>query len=307
MSKNNKNTAVSEELAVVEQETTALVEGDDFGSFSDYADKRTAAEVITEVYRIVQAMTKAKNDNELLRDGMLYGSMTKKGFDELFIAPIYDYKTIVERVGDNAPSGKKKGDFVKDYFETSPDSGDFGDARINAYVKKAGLKDLHKTVTDNGNQIGLVYNCYFAKLDKATGLPTQGFGLLQADKTNIRPYLLWRQDRVEFEGATCVPTFSFRTRVTGKGKYKNPAGNVTQQYTFEPFDGKNWQTSLIGKVVPAVTKDGKKTFRLTGTAEEGQILKNLVGQRELMQSGAIKVAEFSDADDSEDAQEAAAF
>ncbi len=306
MSKNNKNT-VSEELAVVEQETTALVEGDDFGSFSDYADKRTAAEVITEVYRIVQAMTRAKDANENLRDGQIYGSMTKKGFDELFIVPIYDYKTIVERVGDNAPAGKKKGDFVKDYFETKPDSDDFGDARINAYIKKSGLKDLHKTVTDNGNQIGLVYNCYFAELDKATGLPNQGFGLLQADKTNIRPYLLWRQERVKFKGATRAPTFSFRTRVTGKGKYKNPAGNVTQQYTFEPFDGENWQTSLIGKLVPFVNKEGKQDWRLTGTREESEVLKALVGQRELMQSGAIKVAEFSDADDSEDAQEAAAF
>jgi hypothetical protein len=276
------------DLAVVESQTTALAAASDevdFGSddsFSGDADKRSAAEVVLERFRIVQAMTRDKRALGLV-DGQLYGNMTKKGLEEAIIVPIYDWKTIVERTGDDT------GAFVAEYKEVQQDSGDFGDARINAYVKAAGIKDVHKIETDNGNKIGLTYNCLVAFLDAETGTVVRTLGVLQADKTNIRPYLLWRQNRVDFEGATKIPTYAFRTKVNGKGIYKNPDGKETQQYQFEPFDGKNWKTSLLLK---------------------RNLLEQLKAQRELMASGAIKVADVGDSDvagGSESAQEAAAF
>lgn len=285
MAKNKNNVEETTELATVAAATTALAESDDvvdFGtdsSFAADADKRTKDEMVLERFRIVQAMTRDKRALGLV-DGQLYGNMTKKGIDEAIIVPIKDWKAIVERTGDDT------GAFVAEYKEVKDDSGDFGDSRINGYVRATGIKDVHKVETDNGNKIGLVYNCLVAFLDSETGTVVKGFGVLQADKTNIRPYLLWRQNRVDFEGATSIPTYAFRTRVNGKGIYKNPDGKETQQYQFEPFVGNNWKQSLLTK---------------------RSVLLKLQEQKELMTSGALKVAEVSDADDSEAAQEAAAF
>lgn len=288
MSKNNnKQPAVTEELATVAP-AGALAQEDDFlNEFTQFADKRTVDEVITERFRIVQALTKGKKENGL-RDGQIFGNMTRKGLDKALIVPISETKTIVERTNDS------KGTFVKEYVETSP--GKFNDARVQKYVDAAGLKNIHKVETDNGNKLGLTYNCYVAFLDHETGLTATGFGVLQADKTNIRPYLLWRQNRVNFDGAVKFPTFSFRTWVDGAGEYTNPEGNTTQQYQFTPFKNSNWLDSQLLRPKGEVTPP-----------EHIALLRKLADQHKLMASGAIKVAEFSDADDSEAAQEEAAF
>ncbi len=293
MSKNNNSkNAPASDLAVVEQAPVALAtvsdEEDvvDFGAYAGDVDKRTKDELVVERFRIVQALTKAKQENQDLRDGHLYGNISKKAVDSLLIAPIHETRSVVERKGENA-GPKEKGQFVREYVETKPGSNDFGDARINALVTKAGgLKEIHKQATDNGNDIGAVYNVFAAFLDKETGTEITGFGVIVADKTNIRPYLKWRDDRVVGEKLVSVATYAFRTLVDGKGIYTNPNGQRTQQYQFRPFKDNNWVESLLRKK---------------------SVLDKLQAQKTLMSSGAIKVAEFSDADDSEDAQEAAAF
>lgn len=292
---NNKETSADTALATANVTTSALAESVTFEGFENDTDKRTADEVVTERYRLVQAMTKGKKD--IGTEGQLYGNMTRKGFDQAIVVPLFDFRTVVERTNDD--SGK----FVKEHAELKADSGDFG-PKVNAAIKAVNgkLKDLRESLPDNQgqtSQLVLTYNCYVAFLDE-TGTTALDFGVIQADKTNIRPYLLWRQNRVKFEGATSFPTFSFRTVVSGRDTYTNPQGKETANYRFQPFVDGNWAKSCIGRLDP-VTK------KLSGSAEEFAFLNKLKAQKQLMSSGAIKVAEYSDADDSEAAAEEAAF
>jgi hypothetical protein len=302
MSKNkeNKNTVETTESALVAQPaTTAAVELVTLGDeFADDVDKRTADEVVTERWRIVQALTKGKREAGLI-EGQLYGNMTRKGIDSALIVPIFDYRTVVERTDDN------RGAFLKEYSEVKPDSGDFGPKVAKALSLVGGkLKDLRKSAPDASGQVtqlALTYNCYVAFLNE-TGDQAVDFGVLQADKTNIRPYLLWRQNRVKFEGAVNFPTFAFRTRVCGNvDSYTNPEGQTTCNYRFDPFLNNNWKDSTIGKWDSV----GK---RIVLTANELELLKALKAQKTLMQSGAIQIAAYSDdAEDHESAAEDAAF
>jgi hypothetical protein len=278
--KNEKTVTEVVDLATVAP-AGALANAEDFSDFEGDEDKRTKDEVVLERLRIVQSMTKDKQKNGL-QDGQLYGNMTRKGFDRLLIVPLYDYRTVVERTSD------KKGTFVKEYLETADGSGDFGDLKVqNAIAAAGGLKGLRNAA--DGNQLALTYNCFVAILDPSNGTTIKGCGLLQADKTNIRPYLLWRQNRVDFDGAVNVPVYCFRTFVDGKGTYTNPEGQTTQQYQFQPYVENNWKDSLL---VPS---------------KHREVMLKLRDQRKLMQSGAIKVAEHESEGVSEDAQEEAAF
>jgi hypothetical protein len=286
MAKNSKNNEETTELATVAPAGALVASAADdlgFGDFSDDADKRSRDELVLERFRITQAMTKNKKQDGLV-DGDLYGNMTRKGLKSAVIVPIHDWRTIVERTSDDS------GAFVAEYLEKSPD--DFGDATINGYVKAVTAKEVHKVETGNGNKLGLVYNCLVAFLDEETGTEVKGLGVLQADKTNIRPYLLWRQNRVDFNGATKVPTYAFRTRVDGQGEYTNPDGKTTQQYRFNPFKDGNWKSSLLSP------KDNL------------ELLQALKAQKEMLVKGELKIASVGDADvggNSEAADEAAAF
>lgn len=280
-SKKNENAVEETQLTVANTASAALATSEDFSEFEGDEDKRTKDEIVLERIRIVQSMTKDKVKLGL-KDGELYGNMTRKGFDKLLIVPLYDYRTIVERTDD------KKGTFVREYLETEEGSGDFGDKVVQDSINAVGgIKNLRKST--NGNQLALTYNCFIAILDPANGTTVKGCGVLQADKTNIRPYLLWRQNRVDFDGAVSKPTYCFRTWVDGKGTYTNPDGQTTQQYQFTPYLNNNWQESLL---VPSKHRD---------------LMLKLRDQKKLMQSGALKVAEHTADEVSEEAQEEAAF
>lgn len=274
----------AESAALATTSTTALAVDDgevDFlsGEFAGHQTKVTADELVTERFRICQAMTKCKRDAGL-QDGQLYGNLTKKALDSAVIVPIVETRSIIERTGDT------KGMFVEAYDETAFGSNDFGDARINAYVKKVSFKNTYKLETDNGNKLVPTYNCYVAFLDE-TGTECKGFGVLQADKTNILPFTKWLEDRCAFEGSENVPTFAFRTRVDGKGTYKNPEGQITQLYRFTPFQDQDWKKSLL---------------------RSRALLNKLQEHKKLVTSGAIKIAEHTvDEVESETSQEDAAF
>ena len=270
----------NEELATVDT-NSALAEVVDFGEFAADAATLRPEDYITERWRLVQALTKAKQENRSLQDGDLYGNLNKKGLKKALIVEIFQYRAIVER-----QSKANNSKFVREYVESTPNN--FGDARVNQYVAAAGFKDVYKVNTDNGNELVPTYNSYVAFLNE-TGDDVVDFGILQADKTQIRPYKLWCQNRVKFNGANGCPTYAIRTWVDGQADYKNEKGNVTKQYTFTPFVNNDWRQSLLNP----------KTNR--------ELLLKLAEHKKLMQSGAIKVAEYSDADDSEAAQEEAAF
>lgn len=290
-SKKNENTVtetVSEELAVSAPAALAVDSDDDFADFQGHQAVVTADELVTQRFRIVQAMTKCKRDvTPNLVDGQLYGNIDRKGLDSAVIVALHETRTIVERTGDT------KGKFVRDYVETAFGTKDFQDPAMNALVKKMSFKNVYKAQLDNGNKLAPTYNCYVAFLDE-TGTKCKGFGVLQADKTNIRPFIKWMEDRVSFEGANKTPLFAIRTRVDGKGEYKNDEGQVTQQYRFTPFKADDWKASRLSSKPSA--QGGNR-----------ELLVALEEHKKLVTSGAIKVADYSDADDSEEAQEAAAF
>jgi len=272
----NKN----EELATVAPETTALATADDFSEFAGDQDKLTKDDLIIERYRIVQAMTKGKREAGL-KDGQIYATMSKKGYDKVLLVPIHDYRTIVERSDDN------KGMFLG---ELSVD-----DPKVVAAVAANGGKynKLVSAAGPDGKRTRLVdtRNVFCAFLDPEDGITPIGFGILQADSTNIRPYLQWRQDRVAFQGGVNYPTYAFRTFVDGLGEYTNPEGNVTQLYRFTPFKDGNWKTSCLSPKNP----------------EELALLRQCRDQKDLMIGGKVNVAKYSDEEQSEEALEAQAF
>lgn len=290
MAKNKNNNVetetVTEELVVAAPSALAVDSDDDFADFQGHQAVVTADELVTQRFRIVQAMTKKKREYNLV-DGQIYGNIDRKGLDSAVIVALHETRTIVERTGDT------KGLFVKEYVETSFGSNDFQDPAINTLIKKMTFKNVYKAEMANGNKLSPTYNCYVAFLDE-TGSECKGFGVLQADKTNIRPFLKWMQDRVSFDGANKTPLFAIRTRVDGKGVYENSEGQPTQQYRFTPFAQDNWKASRLS------TKPSANGGNL-------ELLKALEDHKKLVTSGAIKVADYSDADDSEEAQEAAVF
>jgi hypothetical protein len=296
MAKNTKNseeTVTTTELAPVAPAAALAVPADDFG-FGEFAgdeDRRTKDELVLERVRIVQGTTKDRAKHGLKERQIFFG-MSKKGFDKLLIVPVFDYRTIVERSDD------KKGTFIKEHLETQDGSGDFGDLKVQKSIAAVGgdVTKIRKSVPDaNGvvTQLALTYNCLIATLDPEDGVTVTGFGLLQADKTNIRPYNQWRQDRVAFKGAVSFPTYAFRAWVDGSAEYTNPEGQTTKQYKFTPYVNNNWKDSCFNPKNP----------------EHLEVLRGLKEQRELMKTGAIKVADHSSEDGgvSEDQAEDAAF
>lgn len=300
MAKNTKTneTVETQELAVANTTTALATSQDDFG-FGEFAgdeDRRTKDELVLERVRIVQGTTKDRAKLGL-KEGQIFFGMSKRAYDKLLIVPVFDYRTIVRRTDD------KKGTFIQEHLETAEGSGDFGDMNVQKSIAAVGgdVTKIRKSVPGADgvvHQLALTYNCLVATLDPEDGETVTGFGLLQADKTNIRPYNAWRQERVAFKGAVTFPLYAFRAWVDGSGEYTNPEGQTTRQYRFTPYKndeaGKpSWKLSCFNPKDP----------------NHLAILRGLKEQRELMKQGAIKVSDHSadDSAQSEEAQEEAAF
>lgn len=301
MAKNTKNNEETTDLAVTSAPAAALVVSAVNDEFADDVDVRTKDEIVLERLRIVQGTTKGRAENNLV-EGQIFGSVSRVGHNKLLIVPVYEYREIVERSLGNG--GLKKGAFIKAHGETQDGSGDFGDLRVNKSIEAAGgLKNLRKSIADaNGNvtELILTYNCFVAVLDQDDGVSVVGFGVLQADKTNITPYLAWRQNRTAFAGSNVTPPYAIRTLVDGMKPHTNSEGQVTKKFNFQPFKDNNWKSSCLNF---QKGPDGKPL-----NPTEYALVVQLKEQRNLMKAGALKVAEHAvDETLSEDAAEDAAF
>lgn len=295
MSKNNNKQVVTEEievteaLAVAPATTSALANAGEFDNeFEGDQDKLTKDDILLDRYRLVQGMTKGRRELGL-EEGALYATASKRSFETAVVVPIMESRVIVERQVDKTSggqSGPNDGKFVAELSIDNP--------RVVAALKANNQSYIHLHSAE-GTEFKETRNVYVAFLSPDDGVTCTGFGILQAESTNLRPVLDWKTQRVGWKrvggkSANTLPMYAFRTVVDGKGVHQK---NQTALYRFNPYKNNSWKDS-------AIDPDNR-------IPEELELLRKLKAHKELITSGAVKVAEYSDADDSEAAQEAAAF
>jgi hypothetical protein len=282
MAKDNKK-VVTEEIELAEETPTALAvpQEDLFSEFDGDQDKRGKDDILIERLRLVQGLTKGQAANKL-SVGMIYATASKRGFEKLLVVPIKEDRVIIERKADEPEKGK----FIAELQVNDP--------RVVAAVKKNN-NNYVKLHSAEGTALVETRNVHVAFLDPEDGVTCTGFGILQAESTNIRPVLAWRDQRVGFKlangkSATTLATYFFRTWVDGGGVHPK---NETRMYRFTPYKNGSWKDSILNP----------------SAAEELQLLRSLKAHKELLDGGQLdtKISNYSDADDSEAAQEEAAF
>lgn len=282
---NKQSVPVTEEIEIVEAATQALAQFGQFDDeFADDADVLHADDLVIERFKLVQGLTQGRKEHGF-QDGQIYSSATKKAYDSFVMVEVCEHRTVVERVGEG--KAEKKGTFVVEHAVDSP-------LVVEALKRNNGKfgKDL---VTLNGNSLEETRNLHFAMLDATDGVTVTGFGILEAKSTNLYPVKLWKNTRQGFQRvggkmANTLPSYAHRVVVDGNGVHPK---NETALYRFNPFKNDSWKDS-------AIDPD-------TCTAQERALLTALKAHKLAIQGGAVKVAQYSDADDSEEAQEAAAF
>jgi hypothetical protein len=287
MSKNDKKNAPMTEEIVIEEAPAALATTN-FGSHDDDfegdADRLTADDVVIGRFKLVQAMSQGKRENGW-QEGQIYDTSTKKAFDSLLIIPVVEDRVVVERLSVDR-DGKKKGSFVREHSVDSP-------VVVAALARNSG-KFGKELSTPEGNALEETRNIHFAILEEDL-VTVRGFGILVATSTNLYPVKLWKTARSSFTRAggkpgSKLPMYAYRTLVDGRGVHPK---NETCLYRFAPPVNNNWKES-------AIDPD-------TCTQAELKLLYSLKEHAEMIRGGKVKVAEYGDADDSEEALEAEAF
>lgn len=284
---------ITEEIEIVPPAAAVVVaDSSAYDEFGGYEDKRGKDDLVIGRYRLVQAMTQGKRDHGL-QDGQIYDAVTKVAYDSVLVVPILETRSVVERR--IAPGSNEDGKFIAEL--------QLDDPRVVAAVKANG-SDGYKFLKSLPGPDGSVTkfmdtrNVHVVFLQE-DGVTPSHFGVLQFDSTNIQPLLQWKDARVRpsFEDGrpfSSLPIFAFRTYLDGQGVH--PKKN-TQLYRFSPFPtkpgeaGGNWKQAILNPSNP----------------KEKALLTKCVEHRKLLESGVVKIAEYSDADDSETAQETAAF
>lgn len=289
MSNNNKNkqtvAPVTEEIEVVEAPVEALTKfGQYDDEFADDADVLDADDLVVGRFKLVQGLTAGRKEFGF-RDGQIYDSSTKKAYDSFVMVEVCEHRTVVERAGEGKP--EKKGTFVAEHAVDSP--------LVVEALKRNNGKFGRDLVTLLGNSLEETRNLHFAMLDPKDGVTVTGFGILEAKSTNLYPVKLWKNTRQGFQRtggkmANTLPSYAHRVVVDGNGVHSK---NETALYRFFPFKNDSWKES-------AIDPD-------TCTVQERALLTALKAHKLAIQGGNVKVAQYSDADDSEAAQEEAAF
>ncbi len=284
--KNKQNVPVTEEIEIVEtapaEALTKFGQYDD--EFADDADVLDKDDLVIGRFKLVQGLTKGRREFGF-KDGQIYDSSTKKAYDSFVMVEVCEHRTIVERVGEG--KDQEKGTFVAEHAVDSP--------LVVEALKRNNGKFGKELQTLNGNSLEETRNLHFAMLDPTDGVTVTGFGILEAKSTNLYPVKLWKNVRQGFQRAggkmaNSLPSYAHRVVVDGKGVHPK---NETALYRFFPYKGDSWKDS-------AIDLD-------TCTDQERNLLRALKDHKKAIQGGTVKIADYSDADDSEAAQEAAAF
>jgi hypothetical protein len=272
----SKNKIVEEAIVPAAEETTALAQVEDYGEYAADADKLTKDDMLIERYRICQATSNKAKDAGVV-EGEIFGTISKKGMKSCLVVAVSEERVIVERL-DNSD-----GTYLGTHQLTDP--------RIQDAYKRNGNKYIGlKGTTPDGKPTKLIEtrNVHVVFLNSEDGVTPEGFGTLNCESVNLTPLALWKQNRTRIKGGAQTPTYAFRTVVSTE-PHTNPQGKKSKKFKFDPYNG-SWEASRLRPSV-AAHKD---------------LLDKCTAHKKLIEAGALTI-EYSDADDSEAAQENAAF
>jgi hypothetical protein len=271
---------VEDAIVPAETTTTDLIVAEDYSAFAGDADKLTKDDMMLERFRICQALSKVKDLG--VAEGDIYGTLSKQGKKSVLVLPIHEERVIVERLAKQGNSD-------------SPDDGKYlgtlslDDPRVkealarngNSYIKLQGTRDGQRTNMVETRNVHVVFLA-------EDGVTPEGFGVLVFESVNITPLLLWKQDRTRIKGGAGLPSYAFRSVVTTE-THTNPTGKKSKKFKISPFNG-SWAAAVLRP----------------SQAGHLELLTKCAEHKKLIASGAALV-DYSDADDSEAAQESAAF
>lgn len=285
------------ETGIVEAAPSALATtGDnDFDYGGDYTGdevKIRPEDVIIPMLKIVQESSKIWKDRDVstatFKLGDIYNSVTRETFDGnkgVLLVPIKCAPCVVVRLPSpvgtfitkvSAELSAKTGgdpDVIAAYKDNGPDK----------WKKLEGKKDGKKV------QFNYVDEVHVGLLDPADGVTAVGPALIPFGGKNVFPRKTWFSNiaSVYNQDGTRPPSYAFRTVL--KTVFSPGDGGVdSYKFVAEPYGGSNWSQCRVPKA-------------------HKQTLDHCKDYSRLIDAGLLGKADYSDADDSEAAQENAAF
>lgn len=259
-----------------------------------YGEKHAASvhklkedEVIIPMLKIVQESSKIwkeRDEGSTLKLGDIYNSVTNEvysGEQGVLIVPIRCDACVLERKP--SPDGS--------FIAKLP----VDDARVQKAFKENG-KDgwralMGKGLDGNKVQFGYTDEVYVALIDPRDGVTATTVALVPFGGTNVFPRKKWWFAMAEVPEGGQTPRYAFRTLLKTEFRpSKTAAGISSYMFKAEAYGG-NWDYCRLSE---------------DGGAEEAS-LDRCAGFEKLVDTGALGKTDYSDADDSEAAQEKAAF
>jgi len=296
----NNETPVQDELTetaiVAAEELPGLVNVDtDFTFGAEHAEaehKITGDELIIPMLRIVQSGSKILKNREDIREGDIYNTVTGQVWDGargVLLVPICHGACVIER-----KSSKEGGEFIAKL--SAELEGPNADPRVvAAYKENAARGEKNPWVdleSEQRTQLQYCVEVYVALLDPRDGVSTLYPALIPFQGKNVFPRKLWWSGMAEVKkdkNGRGSPRYAFRTLLKTKVSH-NPTGNDSYVFVPEAYGG-NWSRCRLAEVVP----------------QHKETLDRCLDFHKLIQSGALGKVDYTKADDTEDAQEAAAL
>lgn len=260
-----------------------------------YGEKHAASthklkedEVIIPMLKIVQESSKIWKERDqatcTFKLGDIYNSVTNEVYDGtvgVLLVPIRCDACIIERK--MPPDGS--------FIAKLP----LDDKRVQVAFKDNGRDGWKKLVGKgvDGNKVQFNYTdeVYCALISREDGVSALSVALVPFAATNVFPRKKWWTAMAEVPEGTQTPRYAFRTVLKTEFRAsKTAAGVDSYMFKAEAYGG-NWDYCRLGE---------------DGGIEEAT-LDRCAGFEQLVSSGALGKADYSDADDSEAAQEKAAF
>lgn len=251
----------------------AIVEASAFDEFSGDVDKRGIEDMLIQRYRCVQSMTRDRAKLGLA-EGHFYGTLSKKGMARGIVLPIHEHRYVVER------QNTDKGEFVG--------TSELGDPRVVAALKRNGGSYISLKDFVSGNLLVETRDVHVVFLED-DGVTPRDFGILQFDKANLTPCLLWRDERIKIKITTKagdvksgaqLATYFYRSVVETELKHFQKKDKDAYVYKISAFGG-DWSKAVLNVDEPAHL----------------ELLRKCKEHAEMLKAGKFKV-DYSDADES---------
>lgn len=257
----------TEELAVVEQASTALAVGDfDYGEDANEGFEQTSKDDLQIPFiKLLQSLSPqvVEQSPEGARAGMFYNTLTRTLYSKPVVVPVHKERSFIEWVPRDQGGG-----FVQKYGENDLVVRQALKDNRNSPIKlKLGPNDLVETI----NFVVLV-------LDE-TGSEYEGFGILDFTSTKLKQAKEWYTAMITTKDANKRPLFAYRT-VLSSFSQKSKKG-TSFNVRAEPFNGL-WYSAPDKK-----TGERKPDSLINPTNRE--LYQKAKDLREMFKSGALAV------------------